>query len=102
MNNQSNQLTTSTSTNSPSPSVVMVTSDLKRVAESRLRDSGYQPLRFLKCTCRGDVVIIDGRVPSFFLKQMAQTFVGKLESVRRVENNVEVVDDARDVACRLS
>jgi hypothetical protein len=60
------------------------------VALQSLRDCGYSRLRSLKCEVTDGVVGLWGQVPSFFLKQLAQTVVLKLERVRAVENWVEV------------
>lgn len=65
---------------------------LERVAETRLRESGYRPLGNLICTNESGVVTIRGCVPSFYLKQLAQTLVGGVDAVRRIENHVEVVE----------
>jgi hypothetical protein len=55
-----------------------------------LRSSGYRLLRTLRCQVREGVVTIWGTVPSFFLKQMAQEAVLKLDQIREVKNLVEV------------
>jgi len=39
----------------------------------------------------GDVLVVRGRVPSFYLKQMVQTALKDLEGVRRIDNQVQVV-----------
>ena len=36
------------------------------------------------------VIRLRGRVASFYLKQMLQTYVGKLEGVKQIDNVVEV------------
>jgi hypothetical protein len=41
----------------------------------------------------GDVLIIRGRVSSFYLKQLLQTALRDLESVSRIENRVDVASD---------
>jgi len=45
-------------------------------------------LDFLKT---GDVLVVRGCVPSFYLKQMIQTALKDLEGVRWIDNQVEVV-----------
>ena len=59
-------------------------------AERILYESGYGDLRRLRCDCHDGVISIRGRLPSFFLKQMAQTLVLKLSGVRRVNNQIKV------------
>ncbi len=65
---------------------------LERVAEVRLRESGHRPLRDLSCTSNGGTVSIHGSVPSYYMKQLAQTIVGRVDEVRRIENHVKVVE----------
>jgi len=59
-------------------------------AEKILGESGYSDLRRLRCECHDGVISIRGRLPSFFLKQMAQTVVARLTGVRRVNNQIKV------------
>ncbi|MBW3599857.1 MAG: BON domain-containing protein [Planctomycetes bacterium] len=58
--------------------------------QSRLRSSSYYPLRNLECEVRRDVVVLRGRLPSFYLKQVAQELVGSVRGVAEVENAVHV------------
>lgn len=41
--------------------------------------------------CRGEVLVVRGLVPTFYLKQVLQTLLKKLEGVRLVDNQVTVV-----------
>lgn len=61
-----------------------------REAERVLRQSGYVALRRVQCEWQNGVIALGGKVPSFFLKQMAQTLVSQVEGVRRVENRIKV------------
>ncbi len=63
---------------------------LRLGASRRLCSTGYRPLRSLRCAVAAGVVTISGSVPSFFLKQMAQEAVLRLDQVREVRNLVEV------------
>ena len=63
---------------------------LKGLVIEVLRSSSYRPLRELVCQVRDGVVILSGVVSSFFLKQMAQAVVLRLERVERVRNLIEV------------
>jgi len=67
---------------------------LARAAERQLREGTHLPLLRLTCTCQDGVVAIHGRVPSYYLKQLAQTLVRRLHEVRGIDNRVQVV--ARD------
>lgn len=40
---------------------------------------------------RGDVLIVRGTVPSFYLKQVLQTVLKDLDGVRRIDNQVDVI-----------
>ncbi|MGI6415572.1 MAG: BON domain-containing protein [Thermoguttaceae bacterium] len=44
----------------------------------------------MACECAGDVLYLQGRVPSFYFKQLAQEAVGRLPGVGRVVNQIEV------------
>lgn len=59
-------------------------------AERLFRESPYHPLRQLHCRFCDGVLIIAGSVPSYYLKQLAQTAVQHIQGVERVENRVEV------------
>lgn len=48
------------------------------------------PICDVTCEFHDGVVTLDGRVRSFYLKQVAQTIVGKLERVEQVVNNLVV------------
>jgi osmotically-inducible protein OsmY len=55
-----------------------------------LLSSPYLDLRQVECHVEDGVLNMTGKVPSFYLKQVAQTVVGKIEGVRRIENCLEV------------
>lgn len=42
------------------------------------------------CEECGDAVVLSGNVPSYYLKQVAQTVAGSVEGVHRVVNQVHV------------
>lgn len=41
----------------------------------------------------GRVLTIRGSVPSFYLKQMLQTVLGRLDGIARIDNQVDVVSN---------
>jgi osmotically-inducible protein OsmY len=43
---------------------------------------------------RGDVVYLHGRLPSYFLKQLAQEITAGVDGVRRVINRIDVLRPA--------
>jgi osmotically-inducible protein OsmY len=55
-----------------------------------LRRSGYRALSDLKCDVTGGVVSLSGVVPSFFMKQIAQTIILRMGTVERLANQLEV------------
>lgn len=56
-----------------------------------LRQTGYGQLRRIELHCDGDSFTIAGRVPTYFLKQFAQTTVMGVPGVRCVNNEIQVV-----------
>ena len=59
-------------------------------AESRLRNSGYHELHLVSCDFYEGVVTLRGRVPSFYLKQVAQEVILRLDGAEEVNNRLEV------------
>ena len=55
-----------------------------------LRATGYLPLRGIDVIVQARLVILAGRVPSYYLKQVAQTTVLAVPEVRQVRNDLEV------------
>ena len=58
--------------------------------ERALRATGYGPLRGIEVTVHARLVILGGRVPSYYLKQVAQTTALAVPGVRQVRNGVDV------------
>ena len=58
--------------------------------ERRFRQSTYCPIRNLKCDFHEGVLTIRGRLPSYYLKQVAQTIARNVDGVEEVVNRVEV------------
>ena len=68
---------------------------LERVVENRaqclLRLSPYSPVRRVTCKVFRKVIVLQGRVPSFYMKQIAQTVVrGLPQGSWRIENQLKV------------
>lgn len=57
----------------------------------RLRATGSPGLRQIECECRGDQVILRGHVPTYYVKQLAQSLLLADPAIRGVENLIEVV-----------
>ena len=65
--------------------------DALRIAALKLLHvSGYTSLRSLRCDVAETVVIVTGVVHSFYLKQMVQTLLQRLDGIQSVMNLVEV------------
>ena len=65
---------------------------VRKLVERRLGESSYAPMRRVSCEYHEGVLILRGHVPSFYMKQIAQTLVGKVKGVGVVVNRLEVDD----------
>jgi hypothetical protein len=54
-----------------------------------LRHSGYGCLSRIKCEVTEGVAVVDGIVPSFYLKQVAQSIILRIDRIK-VKNNLIV------------
>ena len=61
------------------------------VAERGLRSSRYSALKHVSCDYQGGVLVLRGCLPTYYLKQVAQAVVARVEGVRQVVNDIEVV-----------
>lgn len=61
--------------------------ELLRISFDQL---GYQQLNNIECELDGDVLVLSGKLKSFYLKQIAQTVAIKIPGVESVENRIEV------------
>lgn len=59
---------------------------------NRLRRSGYLALQDVSCVVNGEHASLQGRLPSYYLKQVAQSIVAEVDGIRRVTNLIEVVN----------
>jgi osmotically-inducible protein OsmY len=60
-------------------------------ARSRLLRNPYLALRNVSCDYREGVLTLRGCLPSYHLKQVAQTAVASLDGVAQVVNEIEVL-----------
>jgi hypothetical protein len=63
---------------------------LRVAAQQVLQSSGYAALRKLRCEVRGAVAVVHGVLPSYYLKQVTQSVLQRLDGIRSVRNLVEV------------
>lgn len=59
-------------------------------AARRLQESPYHELHNVRCDYHEGILTLRGRVTSFYLKQLAQTAVAKIEGVEECVNRIEV------------
>jgi hypothetical protein len=65
--------------------------DVEKQAQADLRGSPYAPVRGVDCRVEGGVLRLHGRVPTFYMKQMALSLMGRhVRSGMGVENQLEV------------
>ena len=63
---------------------------LRETVIQGLRRSGYSPLSNIKIEVVDGVVAVFGVVPSFYLKQMAQTIILRIGQAKAIRNNLKV------------
>ena len=63
---------------------------IAEAANECLRNSPYRPLRSVLCECDWGVLLLKGRLPSFYHKQLAQQAVASVEGVSQIVNEIEV------------
>ena len=60
-------------------------------AESQLRRNRHLARKNISCEFDGDVLILRGCLPSYYLKQLAQEAVAALPEGKRIVNQIAVV-----------
>ena len=65
-------------------------------AKSRLQTSSYHDLHLVSCEFHEGVLTLRGRVPTFHLKQVAQTLIRDLDGVGEINNRLEVAASCDD------
>ncbi len=63
---------------------------IERVTRERLSKSGYTSLRDVSCLAAEDVLVLEGRLPSYYLKQVAQEIALSVSGVRGIVNRIKV------------
>jgi len=61
------------------------------LAKDRIRHHSHLAVQRIWCEYNGGRLYLRGQVPSFYLKQLAQTAVSGLEGVAQVINEIEVL-----------
>ncbi len=66
------------------------TDDTAARAWQHIANSPYRELQQISCATDNGVLVLTGRVSSFYLKQVAQEFARKAEGVQAIANRLEV------------
>lgn len=72
------------------PEISEVESGMVENAKKHLRERGYEELRNVTCEYFDGVLVLRGRVSSYFLKQMAQVAVHGISGISFVRNAIDV------------
>jgi osmotically-inducible protein OsmY len=64
-------------------------------AEASLRSNSYLALKNVSCELDQGVLTLRGCVPSYYLREMAHETVERLDGVRSVVNEIEVISTCR-------
>ena len=65
--------------------------ELARDAEACLHNSSYRELQKIECSVDCDQIVLSGQVSTYYLKQVAQALVSKLDDVGQITNRIEVL-----------
>ena len=68
-----------------------LTLTIQQTAQDRLRQSPHAAIREVSCEFDEGVLVLRGRVPTFYCKQLAQETIGQLEGVVQIVNEIQVV-----------
>ena len=63
---------------------------IRHLLEIALQATGYQVLARLRCEVTAGLAVLQGEVPTYFLKQIAQETARHVQGIRVVQNLVEV------------
>ena len=78
--------------------------EIAEIAQAALRRSAYFELRNVSCDFSSGILTLNGSVPTYYLKQLAQTSVADVPGVIEIHNHVEVATprDFQDTKTRRS
>ena len=68
---------------------------ISEIAEALFRANSHTALRGISCNGEEGVLVLEGRLSTFFQKQLAQEIVANIDGVVRVINHIEVVSSDR-------
>lgn len=61
-------------------------------AQRRLEESSHHFRRSIQCEFESGTLYVSGAVPSFYLKQTAQSLLSDIDGVQQIQNEVRVVN----------
>ncbi len=79
----------------PEANTAVVQQVIAAKAESRLRDQSHRALKNIRCTCVDGVLTLHGRLPTHYLKQIAQAVAALTEGIEKIDNRIEVIGPGR-------
>jgi CheY-like chemotaxis protein len=82
----------------PAPPEPAPRRDVGELAESRLRGHPYLALRHVSCEYHEGVLTLRGCLPTYYLKQVAQSAVATIDGVKQIDNEIEVIGSSRVVS----
>jgi osmotically-inducible protein OsmY len=83
------------------PAGLPTAADVAERAENELRRNAYLALNNISCEYHDGVLILNGCLPTYYLKQVAQEAIARVAGVQRVENRIAVVSPSGRLASRL-
>ncbi len=63
---------------------------VEALVAAKLRKRGYPALEAVQCRFHEGVLVLHGRVPTYYLKQVAQQAAAEVVDVEQIDNRLEV------------
>ncbi len=67
-----------------------LTSEIEAEVRKSLHVTQHAALRHITCSVHDNTAVLQGRVPSYYLKQLAQVKVTCVPGIEQVDNRIEV------------
>jgi hypothetical protein len=81
----------SLSTHADDGTEVYTPTSMTELAETRLHSNPYLALKRVCCDYLDGVLFLRGWLPTYYLKQVAQEVVARLDGIGRIDNQIQVV-----------
>ena len=72
------------------PATSLCSTRIEKAVRTQLNSTGYPLLSAITYRFHDGLLVLNGEVPSFYLKQVAQEVVRRVNGVETVENEIEV------------